>query len=127
MPQPRLACLLLLLAVACRGRPEPSTDAPPPDCRNAEITIRVDNQHWLDINVYIIRTTLPDRIGTVTSQSSRVFVVPWAKVGNGQFRLAGDPVGQNRGLVTESIVVRPSSVVECEITSGMRQSNVAVY
>lgn len=118
----------LLLLPACARQAEHDPDAPPPDIRNAEVTIIVNNQHWLDINIYLIRGTLGDRIGTATANSSKIFSLPWTRVGgSSEIRLRGDPIGQPGALYTEHISVRPGSVVEWTVGTGMRQSNVAVY
>jgi hypothetical protein len=118
----------LILLVACARQPLPEGDAPPPDIRNAEITIIVKNQHWLDINIYLMRGTLSERLGMASGPSDKVFTVPWTKVGgSGQIRLRADPVGQGRGHLTEFFMVRPGSVVEWTIGSGLRYSNIAVY
>jgi hypothetical protein len=119
---------IALLLVACGRQPQPSPDATPPDVRNAEITVVVKNQHWLDINVYLLRGTASDRLATVTGASEKVVSVPWTRIGgSGQLRLRADPIGQSGELYTEVISVRPGSVVEWTIGSGLRQSNVGVY
>jgi hypothetical protein len=125
----RLRRLLpFLVLAACSRQPEPEGDAPPPDIRNAEITVVIKNEHFLDINVYLVRGTLSERLGTANGPSEKVFSVPWTRVGgSGQIRLRADPLGQGGGLVTEFFMVRPGSVVEWTIGSGLRYSNLAVY
>ncbi len=122
----RFAPVLFLLA--CGRQPSPDTEAPPPDIRNAEITVVVKNQHWLDLNVYIIRGTLSERLGTARGPADQVFSVPWSRVGgSGHIRLRADPVGQGGNLVTDFFTVRPGAVVEWTIGSGLRQSGISVF
>lgn len=124
-----LRCLIvpLMFVVACARQPEPSDDAPSPDLTTAEITIVVKNQHWLDLNVYLLRGTYHKRLGIAGSSSTKVFSVSWSEVGASAIRLGADPIGDRATLSTELLAVRPSSVVEWTIGSGLRQSNVSVY
>ena len=64
----------------------------------------------------------------MTGLSDRIISLPWRRVeGSGTIRLGADPIGQLRGVTTEMILVRPSSVVEWTIESGLRASFVSVY
>lgn len=117
----------LVFLLACARQPEPSDDAPSPDLTTGEITIVVRNQHWLDINVYLIRGTYRKRLGIAGAASTKVFSVSWFEVGGSGIRLGADPIGDRTSLSTELLAVRPSSVVEWSIGSGLRQSNVSVY
>ena len=125
--------LLCLTGCAHRSAPgtatEPDSDlAEERDFRNAEVTILVRNRHWLDLNVYLIRGSVSERLGTVTGLSDRIISLPWRRVeGSGTIRLGADPIGQLRGVTTEMILVLPSSVVEWTIESGLRASFVSVY
>jgi hypothetical protein len=122
----RWLMLPLVLLLACARQPEPSDNAPSSDLTTAEITVVVKNQHWLDLNVYLIRGTYQKRLGIAGSSSTKVFSVSWSEVGGSAVRLGADPIGDRTGLSTELLAVRPSSVVEWTIGSGLRQSNVSV-
>lgn len=99
-----------------------------PDFRNAEVTIMVRNQHWLDLNIYLVRGTSSERLATAGGLSTKVITLPWRRVGGaGTLRLGADPIGQDRGIVSEMIQVRPSSVVEWTIGSDLRNSYVSVF
>jgi hypothetical protein len=98
------------------------------DLRNAEVTIMIHNHHWLDLNIYLVRGPVTERLATATGLTTKVISLPWRRVeGAGTIRLGADPIGQNRGVVTETIVVRPSSVVEWTIESGLRGFFVSVF
>lgn len=136
VPFARVGLLLAILGGSgCLNRPAPGAvnqaDSIPDresDLRNAEVTILVRNRHWLDVNIYLIRGTVSERLGTAVGLSDRVISLPWRRVeGGGTMRLAADPIGQNRGVITETILVRPSSVVEWTIESGLRGFHVAVF
>jgi hypothetical protein len=99
-----------------------------PDYRNAEITILIRNRHWLDLNIYLMHGRVTERLATATGLSDKVISLPWRRVdGAGTIRLGADPIGQNRGIVTETIQVRRSAVVEWTIESGLRGFQVSVY
>ena len=115
-----------------RSRPESeTTDSVPadgPDFRNAEVTIMVRNQHWLDLNIYLVRGTSTERLATAGGLSTKVITLPWQRLGGaGTLRLGADPIGQDRGIVSEMVQVRPSSVVEWTIESDLRNSYVSVF
>lgn len=99
-----------------------------PDLRNAEVTILVRNRHWLDLNIYLIRGTVSERLATAGGLSDKIISLPWRRVeGAGTIRLGADPIGQNRRIRTEIIQVRPSSVVEWTIESNLRGFQVSVF
>lgn len=119
--------LVLMLLFACARPPEPGENALPPDLRNAEITVVIKNQHWLDVNVYLMLGSSRHRLGTAGSLATKVFSVPWYRIGGSTIRLQADPIGDRTSLSTEFLTVRPGSVVEWAIGSGLRQSTVSVY
>ena len=118
---------LALLVFACH-RSNPDEAPSPADAPKADVTLLVRNHHWLDINVYLLRGNIRQRLGTVTGASERTFSIPWARlVGQTGLRLIADPVGQSEELGEEAVGVRPGSVVEWTIESVMRQSSITVY
>lgn len=130
-----ISCMAAVLAgPGCSNR-TPETAATPdagpaerPDLSNAEVTILVRNRHWLDVNIYLIRGTVSERLATAAGLSEKIISLPWRRVeGAGTIRLGADPIGQNRGIMTETILVRPSSVVDWTIESGLRGFHVSVY
>jgi hypothetical protein len=128
-----LVAILGLTGCAARSAPNggnapDSAASAGDDLRNAEVTILIRNHHWLDLNIYLIRGSVSEQLGTAGGLSERVISLPWRRVaGGGTIRLGADPIGQSRGVTTETIVVRPSSVVEWTIESGLRGSHVSVY
>ena len=123
----RWVIIFTVFLVACSASPKPAGDAPSPGLHNAEITVIVTNQHWLDVNVYLVRGTHPERLGTAGSQASKVFSIPWSRIEGGTIRLSADPIGDRTSISTDLLAIRPSSVVEWTIGSGLRQSSVSVY
>lgn len=119
--------LLGVLLLACH-RSDPDSSPPPADAPKADVSLLVRNHHWLDINIYMMRGNVKQRLGTVTGTSEKRFTIPWSKL-NGQtgLQLIADPVGQSGELVTETIALRPGAEVEWTIEYGMRSSSISVY
>lgn len=132
MNQPVIA-ILIALAAGCAHRPatggaEPdSSPGVEPDYRAAEVTVLIRNHNLLDMTVYLLQNGHPERLGTAPGLSSKIFSLPWRRVdGKGEIRLGADPIGQSGMLRTESLVVRPSSVIVWTIQSVLTQSTVTV-
>lgn len=118
---------IALILAACAAPPKPAGDAPSPGLQNAELIVIVNNQHWLDVNIYLMRGTHPERLGTAGSQASKVFSISWSRIEGSTIRLSADPIGDRTTISTELLAIRPSAVVEWTIGSGLRQSSVSVY
>ncbi len=119
--------VLVLLVLAC-GHSDPDQAPAPADAPKADITLLVRNHHWQDINLYMMRGNVRQRLGTVTGASEKSFSIPWARlVGQTGLRLMADPVGQSGVLGEDLVAVSPGSVVEWTIEGGMRQSSITVY
>src|ERR1044072_6483984 len=58
------------------------------------IGLHVRNDNFLDMDVYAVSDGLPTRIGTVTGNSSRNFVLDASMAGQG-FRIVATPIGGN--------------------------------
>ena len=108
----RLA-LIAALAVswAC---PKPSQTGEDDDLApRAETMVRVENQDFLDMNVYVVRSGQRIRLGNVSGLSTRVLPIPPSLVGGGaELRFLVDPVGSNRTPISHEIFVQPGDVVE---------------
>src|ERR1041385_8245581 len=85
---PALLALVALAAPAChRGAVAPINP-------RAEVALNVDNQNFLDMNVYLIRSGQRIRIGTVPGLSSRVLMLRPEYVGYGtELRFEVHPIG----------------------------------
>lgn len=99
-----------LLAAACTGR---GKDSP----RATEVTsVQVDNQAWLDVNVYALNGGQRSRLGTVTAHAQRTFRLPDSIVGVGRaLRFLVDPVGSNAQGTSFEIYVSPGQQVRLTV------------
>jgi hypothetical protein len=103
--------LLLLGAAACKtfghGAPIDPT---------APTVIQVDNQGFLDMNVFAVRSSQRVRLGTAAGNSKTNFRVPPGLVsGLTPLRFIADPIGGSRASVSQEITVAPGDTVTLTI------------
>lgn len=82
-------------------------------------TLRVDNQAFLDVNVYVLRSGQRTRLGTVTALTRHTFVLPSTVVGTAvrvQFLAAF--IGSSRAPVSEEVLIWEGDEVELRIPPG---------
>lgn len=102
---------LMLLAAVC-GRARTSEEPAP----QAETAVRVVNQSYLDMNVYVVRGGQRLRLGTVTGLSTQVFMLRPDMIGPAaEVQFEVHPIGGRGNPRTERITVYPGDVVELMI------------
>jgi hypothetical protein len=110
MPTLPRALPLVVLALACHH-----PGAAPLNPR-AETAVTVDNQNFLDMDVFLIRGGQRLRLGMVPGLSSRMLMVRPEVIGYGtevQFEL--HPIGGRGNPLSETISVRPGDVIHLTI------------
>ena len=120
-----LMLLLSSLLISCASTPEetPAEDAaggdpliPGQEARAQRTTLRVENQAFNDMTIYVVRGGSRQRIGQVTGSSSALLTIPESMVGGGAtLQFQADPVGSNRAPISESISVNPGDEVRLTI------------
>jgi hypothetical protein len=122
------SCLwaVILLAIgACGGHPKASST---PEQPYAASTLRVENHHWLDVNIFVVREGQRNRLGLVTAASTKSFTLPRALVGaQGEIRLIADPIGASTSISTDLIVLKPGTQVVWTLESNLNRSTLAIY
>jgi hypothetical protein len=105
------AVLFLVVCVtACHRR------AGAPINPQAEVAVNVENQNFLDMNVFLIRGGQRIRLGMVPGLSSRVLMVRPELIGYGaDLRFEVHPIGGRSNPISETITVRPGDVVQLTI------------
>lgn len=103
--------LSLCLVTACSRSPRPAVDP-----NTARTTVRVENQSYLDMTIYVVRGSERIRIGQVTGNTTQVLEIPRYIV-NGPMglRFIADPIGSRRTPVSEEIHVTPGDQVTLTI------------
>jgi hypothetical protein len=89
------------------------------------VVVHVNNQNFLDMDVYAVSASLATRMGTVSGNSSRDFVVD-ASMTNQDFRVVASPIGGNGRASTGTISVSAGQTVDFTIGSILRNSTVFI-
>lgn len=85
----------------------------------ASATVHVDNQTFLDVNVYLLRSGQRTRLGTVTALSERTFALPKSIVGTGvTVQFLASFIGSRRAPVSEEVMVWEGDEIELRIPPG---------
>jgi hypothetical protein len=106
---------LALGAAACVGT---GKNAPTPQ---AATYVRVENQSWLDVDVFAVYGGTRRRLGTVTGNTTQRLVIPTSVVGIGRaLAFMADPVGSSRtGTTISEIYVTPGQELTLTIPPGL--------
>ncbi|MDQ6769237.1 MAG: hypothetical protein M3Z54_04550 [Gemmatimonadota bacterium] len=98
--------VLALAACSAYSRGSASTD------QNAPTVLQVDNQGFLDMNVYAARSSQRTRLGNAAGNRKTNFVIPKMLIaGLTPLRFIADPIGGNRPSVSQEITVAPGDTV----------------
>jgi hypothetical protein len=89
------------------------------------IVIAVHNQNFLDMDVYAVSEGLATRLGTVTGNSSRSFVVD-PSMAVSDFRIVATPIGGMGRASTGTISPSAGETVDFTIGSTLRNSTVFI-
>src|SRR2546426_180488 len=100
-----------LLAASCHHAAKPGT-AP----ARAETAVKVENQNYLDMDVFLVRGGQRIRLGMVTGLSTHLFMLRPEVVGTGtDLQFEFHPIGGRANPRTERIMVQPGDVIELTI------------
>jgi len=90
-------------------------------------TVTVQNDNWLDVVVYVLRGASRFRIGTVRAASSETFSLRSEDSGGARpLQLLADPIGSDRGYVTDPIVLGPGQQLELRVGSAINTSTFSI-
>jgi hypothetical protein len=82
-------------------------------------TIRVENQGFLDMTVYVMRSAERVRLGLAPGGVTTSFVIPADLPQSGTpLRFVADPIGSARASVSDQITVQPGDQVTMVIPPG---------
>ena len=81
-----------------------------------ETTVKVDNQAFLDMTIYVMRGSERVRLGIAPGSGTATFVIPRDVVQTAMpVRFIADPIGSSRASISEEISVRPGDEVTMQI------------
>jgi hypothetical protein len=117
----RRIAVLAAIAVCCACARQPKEGDDDSYVPRAETMLRVENQDFLDMNVYVVRSGQRIRLGSAPGLSTRVLSIPASLVGGGaELRFLVDPVGSNRTPISQEIFVQPGDVIDLIIPPQRR-------
>lgn len=125
----RVLAVAMVGALAGACAPGGGTPAYAPEMGGPErTTVRVENNNWSNMTVYLLRGTTRYRLGMVTSMTSRVFRVPPSLMGGvSDVRLMVDPLGSHQTFTTPNIQVNPGEEIEFNVQNHLAISSVSVW
>src|SRR3954462_1526027 len=102
-----MAVALSTLAAGCsRNNPDPNAE-PAPVTR-----LRVQNQAFLDMTIYLYRGPQRMRLGVANGNSTTRFTIPASMIfGATPLRFQADPIGSSRNSISEEVTVNPGDEV----------------
>ena len=103
-----LALACATIAGACSQNKNPNQTAEPQPVTR----LRVQNQAFLDMTIYVYRGPQRLRLGTANGNSTTRFTIPASLIfGATPLRFQADPIGSNRASISEEISVSPGDEV----------------
>lgn len=106
---------LSVLALALTGIPACSRTPAPPLDPSAVTSLRVENQAFLDMNIYVVYHGQRIRVGTATGSRTTIFRLPINITTVESLQFIADPIGSSRAPVSDEILVSPGDVVTLTI------------
>ncbi len=102
-----------------------------PDRVGEPVTVRVTNNNWLDMRIYVVETTLGRRrwpLGTVTSLSTARFEIPnHLGADLGSVILVAEAIGSRQRRFTERLQTWPGALVAWSIEGRLSLSFATVF
>lgn len=107
---------LALLSTACSHRSQSASSEPTPEQQDAQTTVKVENQNFSDMDVFVWSSATRVRLGMVSGMTTTVFTIPpdIVKI-SPQVRFELHPIGARRNPISETITVMPGDQVKLTI------------
>jgi hypothetical protein len=118
----RVALVLALGAAGCARPEKPSLGKPRPAAM-----VRVANNNFADITVYVVQSGMRWRLGTVTGLSRQAFRMPRVAYDAGDLYLLADPIGGSRGYLSPPVRVHAGEAVDLQLHATLSMSSVSVW
>jgi hypothetical protein len=91
-------------------------------------TLRVSNNSWADMNLFLLRGTTRHRLGMVTSMNTTTFTIPEeALSAASDLRLYADPIGSIRGWSTQPLLVNPGQEISLTLQNNLNLSSYSIF
>jgi hypothetical protein len=115
------ATMTLSTATACSHPNEAAGDLAPANA----IGLTVKNQNFYDMDVYAVSQGLATRVGTVTGNTTRNFMLHPSMAAQ-DLRIVATPIGGNGRASSGNVSVGVGQTIEFTIGSALRNSTVFI-
>ena len=106
----RMLAVVAAMVVACGG--SQSSSDPRPETLSGLAILRVENQSFIDFNVFVFRNETRQRLGRSTANTTQAFKIPSdVMTGQSRVRFGADPIGSPAAGITREIDVQPGDTV----------------
>ncbi|MEN8376791.1 MAG: hypothetical protein ABFS34_15290 [Gemmatimonadota bacterium] len=120
--------------IACSAGREAASDEPAPldnveEVVEVETQIRVENRHWSDVTVYLLRRSARARLGIVTSNSTTSFRVPIGMnaSGSSDIALIADAIGSDEEYRSDRLTVLEGQEIVLKLEVRLAHSSTSVF
>jgi len=121
---PSFPYFVIALIIACAGPRQNVGTAPVEASRFAVI---VNNHHLLDVNIFVLHDGQADRVGMVSSSTSRTIDLPGWMLGQSKLvRLIAEPIGDETRYTSDLLNVQPGQIIELNVESSIARSNYSI-
>ena len=114
---------LFALGLAACSRNKGTEDFYP---RYDPIPVHVQNENFLDVNVFVVSSGVSRRLGQVSGNSAGDFKIAWSLVNGQSISLTATPIGGRGSAVSGSLNISPGQMIDFKIGSVLRQSTATV-
>jgi len=119
----RLVAMFAVLLAACSRNKAQNDDFYP---RAEPIPVHVQNENFLDMNVFVVSSGVSRRLGLVTGNSAADFKIQWSIVNGQSISLTATPIGGRGSAGSGALNVSPGQMIDFKIGSVLRQSTATV-
>ena len=116
-----MALLCLMLVSACsttRQAPETTVDLNADGGVSDKTRVRVENQNLAEMTIYVYRGSQRMRLGRASGNGTTVLEIPKSIVsGVTELRFQAEPMGNQRGVVSQPLHVNPGDIVDFYVPS----------
>jgi hypothetical protein len=92
------------------------------------VVVAAQNLNFNDVDVFLMVDGVRQRLGTVTSQGTANFIIPWSRLqGARTVWVRVDRIGDNTRYRSQPLAVRPGSQITLVVQPTLRTSSTTIY